>query len=144
MNVDPTGPVRAPQAGRRSDRGGGARSADFSRHLDFTEGGTSVSGARPAAAVDVMFAGQQVEGDADDDSNAKRRGHSMLEMLEELRRDMLTGVVDRSHLNRLSALVTEQSGAAVDPRLRGVLDEIELRAAVELAKLERADAEGAR
>ena len=139
MNVDPTGPVRAPPGTRRNERGGGPRHADFSRHLESTEGGGGVNGARPAAAVDALLLAQQVEGEAGGDELAKQRAHTLLEILDGIRHDVLAGAADRSRFVRLASLVHERLDQTVDPRPRGVLGEVELRAAVELAKLERAD-----
>jgi hypothetical protein len=55
--------------------------------------------------------------------------------LDELRLAILDGRLRPVDLERLTRLVAEQRTAADDPRLAGILDEIELRAAVELAKL---------
>jgi hypothetical protein len=46
----------------------------------------------------------------------------------------LAGALSRRSLERLTALVATERAHAVDPRLASVLDEIELRAKVELAK----------
>jgi hypothetical protein len=143
MNVDPTGPVRATQAGRRSERRSGAGSADFARHLDLSGSAPGVSGARQAAPVDALLVAQQVEGDADGDTLAKQRANVILEMLDEIRHAILAGTVDHGRLNHLAVLVRGRRDEAADPRLRAILDEVELRAAVELAKLERARDEAA-
>jgi len=59
----------------------------------------------------------------------------MLERLEDIRVGMLTGYVSKDRLEDLVRLVNDKRPGAVDGRLRDVLDEIELRAKVELAKL---------
>ena len=46
-------------------------------------------------------------------------------------------------LNRLATAVSRRQENFADPKLQGVLDEIELRAKVELAKLEQADSAAA-
>ena len=45
----------------------------------------------------------------------------------------------RATLNKLAAAVTRRHEAFADPKLQDVLDQIELRAHVELAKLEQLD-----
>lgn len=47
------------------------------------------------------------------------------------------GTLPRERLDRLTRLLAERRGEIDDPRLAALIDEIELRAAVELAKLER-------
>ena len=49
---------------------------------------------------------------------------------------LLGGELSQAQLDRLSRAVREQRSATEDPKLEAVLDEIETRAAVELAKLE--------
>jgi hypothetical protein len=136
MIVDPTGPVRAPQAARKSERRPGSGSAEFSRHLDLSGSAAGVSSARAAAPVDALLVMQQVDGDSDGDSLARQRANVILDMLDEIRHAVLAGVVDRSRLGHLASLVRDRRDEAADPRLRAILDEVELRAAVELAKLE--------
>jgi hypothetical protein len=51
---------------------------------------------------------------------------------------LLGGDLSQAQLDRLSRAVREQRSATEDPKLEAVLDEIETRAAVELAKLETA------
>jgi len=49
---------------------------------------------------------------------------------------MLDGEISEPGLRRLATLVREQRESADDPGLQAVLEQIEARAAVELAKLE--------
>ncbi len=60
-------------------------------------------------------------------------------MLDELRDGLLAGGIPRATLTRLAHAVSQRHDQFSDPRLQSVLDEIELRARVELAKLEQAD-----
>ena len=71
---------------------------------------------------------------------AIRHGHSLLDELRELQLGMVDGRVSEGTLRRLAGLVDGLRPSAADARLAAVLDAIELRAAVELAKLRR-DAE---
>jgi hypothetical protein len=66
-----------------------------------------------------------------------RRGHDLLDGLDRLKAALLAGRVLPSELERLRATLTQQREATDDPRLDEVLAHIELRAAVELAKLGR-------
>ncbi len=60
-------------------------------------------------------------------------------MLDEVRDGLLAGGIPRGTLNRLATAVSRRQEGFADPKLQGVLDEIELRAWVELAKLEQID-----
>jgi hypothetical protein len=73
-------------------------------------------------------------------ARAARRGRDMLDLLDDVRDGLLEGRVSRATLARLLALVETKREDFVDPALKGVLDEIELRVRVELAKLNFAPA----
>jgi hypothetical protein len=68
---------------------------------------------------------------------AKERGSLMLDHLEELRMGLLLGTVPLAKLETLAQLVRAKREQIDDPKLLAILDEIELRAAVELAKFSR-------
>lgn len=64
---------------------------------------------------------------------AVRRGRSLLDALEDIKADLLVGRVGEGRLNQLMALIT-QAREKSQPGLDALLDDIELRARVELAK----------
>jgi hypothetical protein len=68
---------------------------------------------------------------------AKERGDLMLDHLEELRMGLLFGTIPLAKLETLAQLVRAKREQIDDPKLLAILDDIELRAAVELAKLSR-------
>ena len=70
------------------------------------------------------------------DARARRRAEGMLAELAALQRGLLTGRLPRDRLQSLTALAAEPEVAA-DPRLAAIAAEIGVRAAVELARLER-------
>jgi len=66
-----------------------------------------------------------------------QRGADILDKLEEIRRDILAGAVPRDRLENLAQSLRQRRVQVSDPRLIEIIDEIELRAAVEIAKLTR-------
>jgi hypothetical protein len=86
------------------------------------------------SGLESMLALQAVEDPLQRRRRAVKRGGAMLDALDSLKIALLDGVVDAGQLQRLQALVTAQREASGDPALEAVLDEIELRAAVEVAK----------
>ena len=64
----------------------------------------------------------------------------MLDVLDDVRDGLLSGSISRATLQRLLTLVNVQREDFIDPDLSAVIDEIELRARVELAKLNFAGA----
>lgn len=86
--------------------------------------------------MDALLALQELTDEPDRRSKAARRGHSLLDRLEELKADLLAGVVSADKLESL-ALQVEGTVESGDPKVDGVIKEIELRVKVELAKLGR-------
>ncbi|MCF6344323.1 MAG: flagellar assembly protein FliX [Devosiaceae bacterium] len=84
--------------------------------------------------VDAILALQAVEDPLFAKKKAARYGHSMLDVLQEMKVDMLAGKVTEGHLNRLLALV-QQAKSSSEKGLDDLIEDIELRARVELAKL---------
>ena len=65
------------------------------------------------------------------------RARGMLDLLEEIQNGILLGVIPVTRLQQLAKLAKEKSNGFGDPGLKDILGDIELRARVELAKLER-------
>jgi hypothetical protein len=70
---------------------------------------------------------------------ARRRlvqyGEDLLDKLEELRHGLLLGAIPKEKLIALAQMVRSRRDNVEDPHLTSLLDEIELRVEVELAKL---------
>lgn len=99
---------------------------------------TASSASQTVATVDNLFLLQEV---AEDLTGRRRRtvqrGNSLLDRLDDIRIGLLTGSLPRSRLESLRQLAREEVAQSDDPKLAAILDEIELRVAVELAKLEK-------
>ncbi|MEI9997055.1 MAG: flagellar assembly protein FliX [Rhizomicrobium sp.] len=101
--------------------------------------GSVVAGPGPIGALDSILMLQGLDDSTDGKSKAAAHGEKLLDMLDEIRDGLLAGGVPRTTLNRLANAVTRRHDQFNDPKLQGVLDEIELRAHVEIAKLEMMD-----
>jgi len=89
--------------------------------------------AAPIASLNSLLTLQEV-GEREEDS--LERGHKTLDLLEEIRVGLLMGGIPASRLKVLTQMIREERGSVSDHRLAGILDEIDLRARVELAKYE--------
>jgi hypothetical protein len=102
----------------------------------------SASGARSAAVssagpLDTLLAVQAYEEPAERKKRQAKRGHDLLDGLDTLKAALLSGRVSVAQLEQLKATLSSRRETTDDPRLDEVLAHIELRAAVELAKLGR-------
>lgn len=110
--------------------------------VDQADEGRGVAGlgaASSLAAVNSLLALQEAGGLEDASSSPRRavaRGEQMLDILDDIKLSILSGQVPRSKLTRLLGVVESQQAEVNDPQLADVLNHIELRARVELAKFE--------
>lgn len=90
----------------------------------------------PLAALDAILALQGVGDALTGRRRAVKRGASMLDVLEAVKADLLVGKITPDRLDNLAEQLQSMRDK-VEPELDGVIDEIELRVRVELAKLGR-------
>lgn len=94
------------------------------------------SGVTGVASIDALLALQAVGDPLERRKRAVNRASRILDVLDDVKVALLDGQVSPGALTRLMDAIREERGDTEDPRLEGVLDQIELRAAVEMAKLE--------
>ena len=71
-----------------------------------------------------------------DKKHANSRAALILDRLEDIRQGLLIGAISKPRLEELAGTIKETRDSALNPEMSDILDEIELRAKVELAKLE--------
>ncbi|HEY3917793.1 MAG TPA: flagellar assembly protein FliX [Stellaceae bacterium] len=136
MRIEQSSPVSSASARRaaQAPKGDG-------RFAEALSGETAASAANApvaAAAVDNLFVLQEIAEDITQNRRrAVQRGNSLLDRLDDLRLALLNGALPRHQLEALRHLAREQIDVSGDPRLAAIVDEIELRVAVELAKLDQ-------
>ena len=92
-------------------------------------------GMAPLQSIDALLALQSVDDVLTGRRKAIKRGNDVLDTLEDLKLDLLAGTIAPNKLRRLLILVEDSSRTGNDD-LDNLLDDIELRAKVELAKRE--------
>ena len=134
MKIAGTQPVQSNTI-RRRDQAKAGSDAKFASELAGAR--PRASAARPGAAgtIDGILALQEVDEDGRGSRQERERGEDMLDRLDDIRHGLLTGRVNPRTLETLLTQVRQQRQTFTDPRLTEILEEIELRAAVELAKL---------
>ncbi len=99
----------------------------------------SIAAPGPLAAVETILTLQNIDDSTSGPSKGVARGEQLLGLLDDVRDGLLSGGIPRTTLNKLASAVARRHETFSDPKLQSVLDEIELRARVELAKLEQSD-----
>ncbi|HMA50593.1 MAG TPA: flagellar assembly protein FliX [Magnetospirillaceae bacterium] len=109
--------------------------------LDQAEETQGVETPAAVGGIAALIATQQV-GDALDREAKKRLvdyGNDLLDKLEELRHGLLMGAIPKDKLIAMAQMVRSRRDHVPDPHLAELLNEIELRVEVELAKLSARD-----
>ena len=99
---------------------------------------SEVSETAPAAPLDSLLFVQEMPDDELQWKKAINHGRVTLDALDQLRNALLMGEVPVSMLKRLAGLAASDRPLISDHKLQAILDDIEMRAAIELAKLEMA------
>jgi hypothetical protein len=134
MKVDGSRPVDVTRTLR--GRGATTSAGGFAPiYSEEAKASAQASGTASVSGVDALLALQGVPGPNSERAKAARRGSDILDLLDEIRVGMLEGAVSQSTLSHLVKLVEVNREEFTDPGLSSILDEIDLRARVELAKL---------
>ncbi len=135
------GPVKS--TGTTKKTGGTAAAGAFASLLGLsdteeTASASQLSDVSATSALSGMLALQEISEDEIKRRKVVQQGNNMLDTLENLRRQLLAGGIPADTLIAMSRQLSIQRQQVADPKLMEVMDEIELRLAVELAKLESA------
>lgn len=134
IRIDPRTPVTGAGSAGQTRRAGASSFSLPGRESAAATQGSTVSN---TGSLDLLLA-VQAEGDAQERKKRQaRRGHDLLDGLDRLKAALLSGRVQIAELERLKTTLALRRETTDDPRLDDVLAHIELRAAVELAKLGR-------
>jgi len=104
-----------------------------------TEAQAPVTRTASIGALDVLLALQGADSGTSEEASkkARKRAADLLDHLDKIKIGLLTGELPASALQQLAQTITIHRETVVDPKLAEILDEIDLRAQVELAKLGR-------
>lgn len=135
-DVDRARGVGKTEKTRKPSQSSGTGFASMVSEMGAQEAPEQVAAAQPMNALGGLLAVQEVGDTLEQDRRQSRRGSQILDQLDNLRHEILEGEVAPHRLAALSHAVGQAREEVTDPRLAEVLDEIDLRARVEIAKLE--------
>jgi len=96
---------------------------------------SNVASGSPIASIDAILALQGMDDSVSGNKKAFSKGQDLLDRLEEIRHGLLIGSIPVERLKQLQQTLTSYDVTDADPKLAEIVGEIEVRAAVELAKL---------
>lgn len=135
MKVEGPGSVRSASA-KRAVRGASSDGNSFAQELARAGETGGPSGAVPLSGVQGLVAPPSVEDATRRARRSRARADALLDRLDEIRAALLSGILPRDTIAKLAELIRTTRDDVDDPGLLAVLDEVDLRAQVELAKLD--------
>jgi len=130
------------QTGAASKSKKSSKTSGTGSFSDFIASGPKESAATSAtqsiASVDALLAIQGAEDPTERASRGRMRERAMsvLEELDKIRLAMLGGNLTIGHMVDIADVVASHRERVNDPKLTAIMDEIDLRAQVELAKMQ--------
>ena len=125
----------------KADESGGTA---FTDHLAPARGPSSKADAAgdagPVVAVSSILSVQEVGKEANEEQQLRRLiqwGEDILDQLDKIRHDLLVGAIPLDRLSGLAQAMRDRKTNISDPGLLALINEIELRAEVEIAKYSR-------
>lgn len=135
-DIRKTGELAQGKSIRKTDSG-----ESFASYLRGTTA-AETNEVQPTSAMtsaDAIFAAQSINDEEERQIRRKlvKKGNTLLDNLEEIRQGLLSGEISKDRLIEISRLVKQKDIASEDKKLQEIMQEIELRVEVELAKLTR-------
>lgn len=132
MKIGSSSPISSKELKKKSSSVSGG---DFSAYM--SEGVEKSSGAMPTSSISVLAMLNEVEDALEAPKKSVQRGNDMLDELEKIRDGLLFGGISVGRLENIQRMLANKQAMVKDPELAEIIEEIEIRAAVELAKLGR-------
>jgi hypothetical protein len=116
----------------------GENFADYLRNSGI-DNKNEVNATSSLTAAGTIFAAQMVDDEEERQIKRKlvKKANTLLDNLEKIREEIIFGSVSKEKLIEISRLVKQKDVETKDEKLKEILEEIELRVEVELAKLIR-------
>ncbi len=143
MKVKSVSSTSSASSSKRTGTVGGAGGGDFASLLSGNMGAGEAAEAATASAVNnVAGIIPTMNVNSDEEQKNKRQravnyGNDLLDKLEEIRIGLIKGIIPKEKLFQLSQKLRNRNRAEIDsdPVLKAIVEDIEMRVEVELAKL---------
>ena len=135
------GDTKGPNSTSKTGKAAPKKSSDNADFAQYVTGGggeaAGVSATQNIAQLDALLAVQETEDPTQKEARkrARLRADLILERLDQIRLKMLGGNLTVGHMIDVADVVATHRDKIDDPKLTAIMDEIDLRAQVELAKM---------
>ena len=130
----PVGQVATDGKRTATDRPAPERFANFLAEAEQAKSANRAKPVSPLLSIEQMMAVNPAGDALEQRKRGQKRGHQLLDRLDRLRHALLTGQLTEVQIQELVAALAVEKSNIDDPRLQELLEDIDLRAQVELAK----------
>lgn len=140
MKVEGPAQSRQSEQSKKKDNVSSGSSSFGSFVTGDSAGAQGAAAGQSISRIDVMLAAQAAEDPAERAARQrmKARAEGILGELDRIKTGLLTGTLTVGHVIDIADVVAAHREKIMDPRLTSILDEIDLRAQIELAKMRQA------
>ena len=138
MRITNNTPIRPTTRPRAADKAGGAGGSFQLQQAPATSTPQPMGSLEAPQSLGALLSLQAINDPTQERRQALSQGHSILDELEDLKIELLSGRIPEEMLQSISSRLSERHRTG-EQELDELLDEIEVRARVELAKLGRFD-----
>lgn len=135
------GPSKTQGAGGTKKSGKVDSDGSFEDFISYApKGATGAAPTNSIARVDALLSVQGAESPTERAARKRmhQRGDDILSELDKLKLSLLTGTMTLGQVIDIADVVASHREKVADPRLTAILDEIDLRAQIEIAKVRKA------
>ena len=136
------GPQRSQQSGplKKKDKVAGGDGSFGDLLTEGTDTARGTAAAHSIATIDTLLAAQGAEDPAERAAHRRMRERAgkLLQELDNIRVALLTGRLTVGHVIDIADVVAAHRERVMDPQLTAILDEVDLRAQIEIAKMRKA------
>lgn len=137
MEIKGPGRITTPGVSRKGKKGSSGK-AGFSDAMstDDTSAAAPPSGTSPLTSVSSLLSLQEMPTSTEGRSKGLAHAEDLLQHLEIIRHGLLAGQIPHHKLKDVVNIISREQELSHDPALDDILNDVELRVKVELAKLE--------
>jgi hypothetical protein len=137
MRITGFGNIKPTDSKKKKKSTDSSSGSEFASMVSDAKENSPASGAGAVSISQAVLGVQEVDWNEQSKKEQMQRGNQLLDLLEAIRDGILLGKVSPQDLHKLQQTLAAKKDSVDDPKLATIVQEIEVRAAVELAKLEK-------
>lgn len=137
MKIETNQPLRSVDKKKNKNTSAGVGFANAISDAAGASSSAPLANTEATANIGSILALQELTVDGETVRKAVQQGYDLLDQLDNIRLGILTGSLSKESLEKIAEAAQTRQNLNLDLKLKTILDDIHLRAQVELAKIEQ-------